>query len=82
MRYSKSKLAEGNRRRLDDRFPSGLKNQFNRRAKVRHALFRRPALTVRARPFGAVCDMPWAILLDYRRELVAHFYILSRKPVS
>ena len=63
-------------------FASVLKNQFNRRAQARHALLSRPALTVRARHFGAVCDVPWAILLDYRRELIAHIYILACKSLS
>jgi hypothetical protein len=51
---------------------SVLKNKGNRLAEVRQAFFPRFALTVGTRHFGAVCEVPWAVLLDDRRELVAH----------
>ena len=53
-----------------------LKNEGNRLAQVRQAVFARFALTVGAGYLGAVCDVPGAVLLYDRRELVAHFYIL------
>src|ERR1035437_719394 len=53
-----------------------LKNEGNRLTEVRQAFFPRLALTVGARHLGAVRDVPWAVLLDDRGELVAHEYIL------
>jgi len=53
-----------------------LKNKGNRLAEVRQAFFPRFALTIGAGYLGAVRDVPWAILLDDRGELVAHVYIL------
>lgn len=55
---------------------SVLKNQGNRLAKVCQAFLARLALPVGAWHFGAVPDIPGAVLLDYRREFVAHFFIL------
>ena len=52
------------------------KNQCNRLTKVRQTFFTRLALTVSTGHFGAVRDIPRTILLDYRRELVAHSFIL------
>jgi hypothetical protein len=39
-------------------------------------------LAVGARHLGAVCHVPWAILLNDRRELVVHVYILPPGPGS
>lgn len=58
-------------------FPSVIENQGNRFSKVGQALLARFALAVRTGHFGAVCDIPWTIPLDYRRELVAHSYIVA-----
>ena len=44
-----------------DRFPQTLE-----------AFFMRSALAIRAGNFGAPGDIPWAVLLNNRRELVAH----------
>ena len=52
------------------------KDQCNRLAKVRQAFFTRLALTISAGYFGAVRDIQWTVLLDDRRELVAHVHIL------
>jgi hypothetical protein len=52
------------------------KNQCNRLTKVRQTFFTRLALTIRSGHFGAVRDIPWTILFNYRSELVAHVYIL------
>gem|GEM_PF-5979072 len=57
-----------------------LKNECNRLTEVRQAFFPRLALTVGARHLGAVRDVPWAVLLDDRGELVAHVYILPPAP--
>ena len=82
---------EGARRSLsdDDEFlyrigrqsPQGflasvLQNEDYGLAKTRQAFFTRFALAVGAGHFGAVRDVPWAILLDNRHELVVHFHIL------
>jgi hypothetical protein len=55
---------------------SVLQNEGDRLAKVRQAFFARRALTIGPRHFGAVGDVPWAVLLDDRRKLVVHMYIL------
>jgi 2-dehydropantoate 2-reductase len=55
---------------------SVFKNERNRLAKARQAFFTRFALTVGARYFGTVRDVPWAVPLDNRRELVMHVFIL------
>jgi hypothetical protein len=34
-------------------------------------------LTISPGHFGAIRDIPWTILFDYRRELVAHCFILA-----
>ena len=51
---------------------SVLKNKSNRLAQVRQTFFSRFALAVGAGYLGAVSDVPWAILLDDRRELIVH----------
>jgi hypothetical protein len=53
-----------------------LQNQRNRLAKVRQTFLARLALPIGAWHFSAVTHIPWAVLLEYRREFVAHFYIL------
>ena len=55
---------------------SVIENQGNRLAKVRQTFLARFALPIGAWHFGAVPDIPWAVLLDDRREFVAHFFIL------
>lgn len=55
---------------------SVLQNQRNRLAKVRQTFLARLALPIGAWHFSAVTHIPWAVLLEYRREFVAHFYIL------
>ena len=70
-----NELLLGLRTQSTQRFLSSVlknKNKRNRRAKVLQTLFLRFALTVGAEHFGAVCDVPWAVLLDYRRKLIAH----------
>ena len=52
------------------------KDQCNRLTKVRQTFFTRFALTISPGHFGAVRDIPWTVLFDYRRELVANVYIL------
>ena len=54
-----------------------LKDQRNRFAEVRQAPFARIPLTVCARHFGTVRDVPGAVLLDDGRELIVHRYIVS-----
>jgi hypothetical protein len=51
-------------------------NESDRLAEIRQALFTRLALTVGPRHLSTVRDVPWAITLDNRRELVAHDPIL------
>ncbi len=58
-------------------FPSMLQNQSNCFAQVREAFLTRFSLAVGAGHFGAVCDVPGAILLDNRGEFVVHGSILS-----
>jgi hypothetical protein len=53
-----------------------LKNQGNRLAKVRQTFLARLALPIGAWHLSTVPDIPWAVLLDYRREFVAHYSIL------
>jgi len=55
---------------------SVIENQGNRLAKIRQTFLARLALPIGAGHFGAVSGIPWAVLLDYRREFVAHFSIL------
>ena len=72
-----NKFLFGIGRQSAQRFLSSVfKNEGNRRPKVRQTVFLRFALTVGARHFGAVCDVPWAVLLDYRRKPIAHAHIL------
>jgi len=52
------------------------KDQCDRLTKVPQTSFARLALAISSGHFGAVRDMPWTVLFDYRRELVAHVYIL------
>jgi hypothetical protein len=59
-----------------------LKNKGERLVEVRQAFFTCFALTVGTRHLGAICDVPWAILLDDCRELIAHVYILPPKAGS
>ncbi len=56
--------------------PPVLQNESDRFAEIRQTLFTRLALTVGSGHFGAVRDVPWAISLDNRRELVAHGTVL------
>jgi hypothetical protein len=53
-----------------------IENQGNRLAKVRQTFLARLALPIGAWHFSTVRDIPWAVLLDDRREFVAHFLIL------
>jgi hypothetical protein len=53
-----------------------IENQGNRLAKVRQTFLARLALPIGTWHFSAVGDIPWAILLDYRHEFVAHFSTL------
>jgi hypothetical protein len=55
---------------------SVLQDEDNRLAKVREAFFTRFPLTVGSGHFGAICDVPWTVLLDNRRELIVHKSIL------
>jgi hypothetical protein len=62
-------LASGGKARKDSsRLYS--KNEGNRLAKVRYAFLTRLPLAVSAGHFGAIGDMPWAVSLHNRRELV------------
>jgi hypothetical protein len=54
-----------------------LKDQSNRFAEVRQALFTRFPLSVCAWHFRTVRDVPGSILLDDGRELIVHYYIVS-----
>ena len=54
-----------------------LQNQGNRLAKARQTFFTRFSLSVSTRDFGAIRDVPWAVLFDDRRELVVHSSILT-----
>ncbi len=56
---------------------SMLKDQRNRCAEVRQAFFARFPLTVCARHFRTVRDVPGAVLLDDGRELNVHGSIVS-----
>src|SRR6266851_6141128 len=58
------------------RLASVLQDQDNRLAKVRQAFFTRFPLAVGSGHFGAICDVPWAVLLDNRHELIVHASIL------
>jgi len=55
-------------------------DQRDRFTKVSEALFARFALAVCAGDFGAIGDAPWAVLLDYCGELVAHMLIVALNP--
>lgn len=54
-----------------------LEDQRDRLAQVRETFLTRFSLAVGAGDFGAIGDVPGTILLDNRRELVAHDRILS-----
>jgi hypothetical protein len=54
-----------------------LKNERDGLAEVREALFPRFALTVRAGNFRAIGDVPQAVSLDDRGELVVHKSIFA-----
>ena len=64
--------------------PSVLQDEGNRLAKVRQAFFTRFPLAVGSGHFGAVRDVPWAVSLDNRRELIVHgpFYRRQRNANS
>ena len=51
---------------------SVLQDQSNCLPKVRQAFFARFSLAVGSGHFGAVRDVPWAVLLDNSRELIVH----------
>lgn len=53
-----------------------IKDECDRFAQIREAVFPSLALTVRTRNLGTVSDEPWPILLDDGRELVTHDYSL------
>ena len=55
---------------------SVLQDERNRLAKIRQAFFTRLTLAVGSAHFGAIRDVPWAVLLDNRRELIVHASIL------
>ena len=55
---------------------SVLQDKGNRLVKVRHAFFTRFPLAVGSEHFGAIRDVPWAVLLDNRRELIVDEPIL------
>jgi len=57
-----------------------LQNQRDGFAKIRQAFFTSLALAVGARQLRAISDIPRTVLLDDRREFVAHFLILTLVP--
>ena len=57
-------------------------NERNCLAKVRQAFFTRFPLAVGTGHFGAIGDVPWAVLLDNRRELIMHASILASPAAS
>ena len=57
-------------------FASILQDEGNRLAKARQAFFTRFPLAIGSGHFGAIRDMPRAVLLDNRRELIMHESIL------
>ena len=61
-----------------------LDDQGNRFAQIRQALFTRFPLAIRTGHFGAVSNIPRAILLDNRGEFVAHdsFYCHPHDPLA
>ena len=58
-------------------FPPVFQNEGDGLPKVRQTFFPRPSLAVGAWQFGAVCDVPRAVLLNNRGELVVHASILA-----
>jgi hypothetical protein len=54
-----------------------LQDQRNGFAKVREAFLPRFALAVSARNFGAIGDMPRAVLFDDSGEFIVHVVILA-----
>lgn len=52
-------------------------DECNRFTKIRETFFPRFALAVRTGDFGTIGDVPRAVLLDYRGELVAHIVSLA-----
>ena len=55
---------------------SMLQNEGNSLVKTREAFFTRFSLAVSSGHFGAIRDVPWAVSLDNRRELIVHEPIL------
>jgi hypothetical protein len=60
------------RQRAEGLFPAMFQNQSDGLTQIRQAFFTRFALTIGAGNLRAIRDVPRAILLDNRRELVAH----------
>lgn len=72
-----NELLPGIRRQRAQGFLSTvIQNQSDRLAKICQTLFTRLALAVRPRHFGAIGDIPGAVLLDNRREFVVHRFML------
>ena len=64
------------RQRAQGLLSSVIENQGNRLAKIRQTFLARLSLPIGAWHFSAIPDIPWAVLLDDRREFVAHSPIL------
>ena len=70
------------RQRAQGLLSSVIENQGNRLAKIRQTFLARLSLPIGAWHFSAIPDIPWAVLLDDRREFVAHFFILPLRRRS
>jgi hypothetical protein len=57
-------------------------NEGNRFAKVRQTFLTRFALAIGAGHFGAIGDVPRAVLLDNRCKLIVHASILPPKALN